>query len=505
MVEPTPEQIKEALLRGSVFLVVITNGQGIVSHFNAAAEKELGYSAHEIVGKQSPMIWHDPLEVSQYAAELSAEVGRPVKPDFDVFIVKAQLLISGEKEWTFIRKDGSRFPGLLSLEAITDKQNNIVGYIGIIKDITVRKMQQRVLVARELVFDAVVRNIVEGLATINDEGIVQSYNPACEKLFGYKAAEVIGQNISMLMQGQDRSQHNDYIDHYLKTGEAKIIGLGREVVGRRKDGSVFPLDLSITRFESEGNVMFSGLMRDVSERKKVAVEREQLIDSLAESNAELERFAYVASHDMQEPLRTMCSFSDLILAEYKDALDDDGKLYLKLIYDAAAHMQKMVVDLLDYARVNKETGPFVPFDTSVEFKQVLEDLASSIGATHARITCDALPQIRGNPVQFSRLLQNLIGNALKYHRPYVEPVIHLRADDKDGAWQFSLSDNGIGVPAKDLKKIFEPFRRLHGRQEYAGTGLGLSACKKIVENHAGEIWCESVVGEGTTFFFTWPK
>jgi len=498
------EQITDALMRNPAFMAVAVNEHGIVTFFNAAAEKGLGYRADEIIGKQTPDLWRDKEELKQYADELSAEFGRPIKPEIEAFIKLRRASIA-DREWTYIRKDGSRFPVFLSVVPIKDAQNNLTGYLGISKDITQVRQHQRAATNHEIFLNAVISHLADGLITTNSKGIVQNYNTACEKLFGYKATEVIGKNISMLMAEPDHSKNDYYFERYLKSGEGKTAGVRREVKGQCKDGSVFPFDFSLNQLEMDGTVVFCVTVHDVSERDRAKEEREQLIEKLTESNAEFERFAYVASHDMQEPLRTMNSFSELILAEYSKVLDEDGKTYLNLIRDAAARMQSLVVDLLEYARMGKGAVHLELFSADEEYTHVLQNLLTMVVGNNAKITSDPLPQLKGDRVQFLRLLQNLIGNGLKYHRDDVLPAVHVHAEDKADYWLFSIADNGIGIEGKNLMKVFEPFKRLHSQQEYAGTGLGLTVCKRIVENHSGRIWCVSTLGKGSTFYFTWPK
>lgn len=498
------EQLKDAILRNPAFIVVAVDERGIVTFFNTAAEKALGYSADEIVGKHTPDLWRDKDELKKYADELSAEFGLPVKPEIHSFITLRRDIIA-DREWTYVRKDGTRFPVFLSIVALKDEQNNVTGYIGIGKDISLVRQHQRALSNHELFLNAIISHLADGLITTNDKGIVQHYNPACEKLFGYKTMEVMGKNISMLMAEPDRSKNDYYLERYLKSGEGKTIPVRREVKGQCKDGSVFPFDFSLNQLQIDGTVLFCVMVHDVSERDRIKEEREQLIEKLTESNAEFERFAYVASHDMQEPLRTMNSFSELLLAEYDKVLDEDGKTYLNLIRDAASRMQALVVDLLEYARMGKGAVHLELFNADEEYTHVLQNLLTMVVSNNAKITSDPLPQIKGDRVQFLRLLQNLIGNGLKYHRDDVLPTVHVHAEDKGDYWLFSISDNGIGIEGKNLMKVFEPFKRLHSQQEYAGTGLGLTVCKRIVENHSGRIWCVSTIGKGSTFYFTWPK
>jgi len=337
----------------------------------------------------------------------------------------------------------------------------------------------------------------DGLITINQKGVIQSFNPACEDVFGYKANEVIGENIKMLMPAPYHDEHDGYLQNYHDTGEKKIIGLGREVSGQRKDGIIFPMDLSVSELYSKGEKIYSGIIRDITQRKKAE-------DDLLQSNEELERFAYVASHDLQEPLRMVTNFTSLLNENYADKLDDEAKQYIEFANDGAKRMQGLVEDLLEYARLGGEGDRDENVDVNDILNLVKENLGDAISASKATITHDNLPNIRTNPVRFMRLFQNLIGNGLKYQNEGKAPVIHVSAEEKDGEWLFSIRDNGIGMKQEYCQKIFEPFKRLHGKSQYSGTGMGLSICRKIVENSNGEIWATSTPDEGSIFYFTIP-
>lgn len=630
---------------------------------------------------------------------------------------------------------------------------------------------------KEGYLQAVMNTVLDGLIIIDATGIVQSFNCSAEKIFGYRPDEVLGQNVKMLMPKSYKNQHDGYLDHYLTTGEKKVIGIGRVVSGKRKNGSEFPMELSVNEMEFEDTRMFVGIVRDISERKEMeqqlndsiirdkqallklqesveqfqllanslsqlvwtadetgwiywynnrwyeytgtlpkemegwgwqsvhdpkqlplvmekwqksiatgetfdmvfplrgadgifrpfltrgipvkdtagkvkmwvgtntditeqkfaqdkAIEalriseerydltvrsmsigvwdwdlatnelywskklkdmlgitdenfkphyndfasrlhpddrevtekmlldhlkhlcpynveyrlqhnngeyiwihafgqgqwdangepirmagsvnditerkeaekqREMLIEKLAASNSELERFAYVASHDMQEPLRMVKNFSHLIALEYSDKLNDEGKEYINLVSDGAERMQAMINDLLEYARIGNSEIIFVPVDANKEIKHVLENLSSLIEESKAEITYDVFPQFQGNPVQFMRLMQNLIGNGLKYQNKAHTPKVHVAIKDMGDYWCFSVQDNGIGIDKAYIHQVFEPFKRLHVWEEYKGTGIGLAVCKKIVENHRGRIWVTSTPGEGSLFSFTLAK
>lgn len=353
----------------------------------------------------------------------------------------------------------------------------------------------------------IIDNAVDGIITINEYGVVSSYNKACEKIFGYKEGEVIGNNINMLMPSPYRQEHDSYLKNYRQTGKKKIIGIGREVAGKRKDGSVFPVDLSVSEISLSGKRFFSGIVRDITERKEAEQERERLIEQLTDSNEDLQRFAYVCSHDLQEPLRMIRSFSEKFESHFSHIVEKDekGKKYMGFILDGAKRAQNLIYGILSYSRIDKETQKTETIDMNEQLEAVKDNLFTNLEEIGGKITSEDLPEIKGNRTQIYQLLQNLINNGLKYQNQGVKPHIHLGYEDLGSHWEFHVKDNGIGIAEKHLKRIFEVFKRLHNKDEYQGTGIGLSICKKIVERHGGKIAVESEPGEGSTFRFTISK
>ena len=253
---------------------------------------------------------------------------------------------------------------------------------------------------------------------------------------------------------------------------------------------------------------------EVKEQTKVIKQqgrqREQLVQQLARSNEDLERFAYIASHDLQEPLRMVRSFTGLLEEQYADKLDDTAKKYIGFAYSSAGRMQELINDLLEYSRIGTDAERYEDMHLDDILSDVLENLQERIVESKAEISSDDLPTVHGNPVRMTRLLQNLIGNAIKYQPEDENPKIHVYSAEKDDLWLISVSDNGIGIEEKYSQKIFEPFERLHGKSEYSGTGMGLAICKRIVEDFGGTIWVTSGQGlgkdnRGVTFSFTIPK
>jgi len=233
-------------------------------------------------------------------------------------------------------------------------------------------------------------------------------------------------------------------------------------------------------------------------------ERGLLIEKLTASNTELERFAYVASHDLQEPIRMVATFSQILADDYAARLDDTGRQYLDIVRQSSVRMRSMIEDLLTYARAGNAVTETSLFDGQAAFGAALDNLRELIKERSAEITADPLPSLNGNPVQISRLWQNLLANAIKYQPQGAIPRVHVSIVETPEAWRLSVRDNGIGIEARFIEQIFQPFRRLHVWDSIQGTGLGLSICRRIVENHGGQIWADSVPGQGTTFHFTLP-
>jgi light-regulated signal transduction histidine kinase (bacteriophytochrome) len=240
---------------------------------------------------------------------------------------------------------------------------------------------------------------------------------------------------------------------------------------------------------------------ELDERRQAEYRLAQYASDLARSNAELEQFAYVASHDLQEPLRMVASFTQLLAKRYRDKLDQDAQEFINFAVDGATRMQALINDLLAYSRVGTQGKPFRPTDGEAVFKMAVANLARSIAQSGAIITHDPLPTICGDEVQLIQLFQNLIANAVKFHGQE-PPQVHISARRQDAEWVFAVRDNGIGMAPEQQERIFSIFQRLHHRSEYPGTGIGLAICKKIVERHGGKIWVESEVGRGSIFYFT---
>lgn len=360
------------------------------------------------------------------------------------------------------------------------------------------------LAASETWHRTLLEGMSEGLVVIDQRGIVQTINPAAERIFGYSPEQLVGQNVHRLMPGSARAMHDRLVAAYADTRESRVMARGRELEGQRADGSRFAVEITLNAIDIDSQHWVVGLVRDVSERRRHELQRQEQLAALERSNRELEQFAYVASHDLQEPLRMVGSYMQLIEQRYVGQLDDDADKWIGYAVDGANRMKALIEDLLVYSRVNAQNMEPVVINAEAVLQSVLCDLRQALDDNDARVTHDPLPWIMADPGQLHQVMLNLIGNALKYHHAERPPAIHLSADRHSGRWRISVRDNGIGIEERFHGKVFAIFQRLHGRDEYSGTGVGLAIVRRIVERHGGRIWIESTPGEGSTFFFTMP-
>ncbi len=361
---------------------------------------------------------------------------------------------------------------------------------------------------------AIFENVSEGIITIDENGIVESVNPSAANLFGYAKEEIIGRNVSMLMPEPYRSEHDQYLENYKQTGEAKIIGIGREILGLKKDGTIFPFHLSVSEVILPERRIFTGILFDLTRQRQNEKQLENYASALEKSNQELQNFVYVASHDLQEPLRKIQTFGDRLFQNEKANLSEKGQDYLSRIVNAAERMQDLINGLLSLSRVETEAKEFDSVDLNQVLKGVLNDLEVAIQRSGTTIETGNLPIIEAESFQMRQLFQNLIANALKFRSPERQPVVKVHctylqankpAEQPEKADQVSIrvEDNGMGFDQKFQKQVFEIFKKLNSSKE-KGTGIGLAICQKITDRHNGQITVNSKIGEGTTFFVNLP-
>ncbi len=755
--------LQQAILDSANFSIVSTSLDGTIQSFNAAAEKMLGYTAAEVMGKVTPAILHEPTEVAAQAQRLSAELQRTIEPGFEVFVAKAKLGQASEDQWTYIRKDGSRFPVLLSVTALYDRSEQIIGFLGIAKDITEQKqyeaeihqIAQRLSLATasaqlgiwdfdvaksQLVWDdrmyalygiqadqfsgayeawqagvhpddqaashgavqaaiagtkdfhtefrvlwpngetryleahGIVQRAADGIPLhmigvnqditerkqtekqliditaaldqtaivaitdvqgtitfVNDkfceiskysreeligqnhrilnsghhshqffnelwqtiaqgkiwraeiknrakdgsfywvdttivpfldsqgkpyqylairkditarkagevelqklsmiasqtdnvaivtdaQGRIEWVNESFSRVTGYTLPEVRGQKPGSFLQGPKTSQDTVAKIRYALASHEPFLG---EILNYRKDGSAFWIQLQINPvFDDRGTlIQFISIESEITTRKEIETRlRKEVAGSVRElrslarrleiSNRELQDFAYVASHDLQEPLRKIQAFGDRLKSTCQDSLSEKGLDYLERMLNASSRAQILINDLLAFSRVSTKAQPFEAADLAEILAGVLSDLEVRIEQEGATIEADDLPVIEAEPLQMRQLLQNLISNALKFRAEGIASVVQVRSrvyTDKGQDWcEIRVIDNGIGFEQKYADRIFQIFQRLHGRGSYEGTGVGLSICRKIAEHHGGTLTAVSQPNQGATMIFTLP-
>jgi PAS domain S-box-containing protein len=347
---------------------------------------------------------------------------------------------------------------------------------------------------------AIVGSSDDAIISKDLDGIITTWNKGAEHIFGYTAAEAIGRPIAMIAVPErgdempkilERIRRGERVDHY-------------ETVRRAKDGRRVNVSLTVSPVrDSAGRIVgASKIARDITEKKMAEEALRKQADRLVRANAHLEQFAYITSHDLQEPLRTISACTEMFLSKSGEQLDQDERQLLGYVAEAAQRLSTMIHDLLTYARTLDEDLSFAPVKIAEVVDWARNNLYLSIQSTDAVISYDprTLPTIRGNKVALVQLFQNLVSNALKYRGP-APPVVDIAAARRENDWLFSVKDNGIGVAPAYHKRIFSLFQRLHASHEYPGTGIGLALCRSIVQAHGGDIWVESAEGAGATFYF----
>jgi PAS domain S-box-containing protein len=479
------------LLEAAPDAMVVVNQVGEIVLLNAQAEKQFGYRRDELLGQKVKNI------IPEGFAERLIADGTRTAAEALAQHIGTGIELSGR------RKDGSGFPIEIMLSPLESPEGILV--TAAIRDISVRKTAEKHLAQMEGRYRGLLEAAPDAMVVVNQVGEIVLLNAQAEKQFGYRRDELLGQKVKNIIP-------EGFAERLIADGTrtaaealAQHIGTGIELLGQRKDGSDFPIEIMLSPLESPEGILVTAAIRDISARKKSEDHLVKTVRELKRSNDELQQFGYVASHDLQEPLRMVASYTQLLAKRYQGKLDSDADEFIAYAVDGCNRMQGLIQDLLAYSR--SATNGKVLHEISGEnsLKEALTNLRATIQESGAVVTHDSLPTITTDGTQLTQVFQNLVGNAIKYRTAEV-PHVHVSVTKNGGnEWIFSVRDNGLGIDPQYFERIFVLFQRLHGREEFEGTGIGLAICKKIVERLGGRIWVESQPEKGSTFFFALPE
>jgi PAS domain S-box-containing protein len=485
------EERYRGLLEAAPDAMVVVNQAGEIVILNIQAEQQFGYYRDELLGQQVTNI------IPKGFAERLITDGTRTAAD-----ALTQQLGTGI-ELSARRKDGSEFPIEIMLSPLQNADGILV--TAAIRDISIRKVAEEALRQSEERLRLVVSSVTDyAILMLDLDGRVVSWNEGAERIKGYRAEEIIGQNFSCFYLPEDISDGKPALQLAEATRNGRSEAEGWRV---RKDGSRFYADVVVTALYDETGLLrgFGKITRDITERKRTEGDLVKTAEDLKRSNDQLQQFAYVASHDLQEPLRMVASYTQLLAKRYQGRLDSDADEFIAYAVDGCSRMQGLIRDLLAYSRSGTEGKMISQISGETALKEALANLQVSIEESGATVTHDLLPDLATDDTQLVQVLQNLIGNAIKYRGVDV-PLVHVSAKKSGGKeWIFSVRDNGLGIAPQYFERIFIIFQRLHGRQEFNGTGIGLAICKKVVERLGGRIWVESQIDKGSTFYFSLPE
>jgi PAS domain S-box-containing protein len=397
-----------------------------------------------------------------------------------------------------VRKDGSTFPVLMSGTIIKDQQDRPLFFTATIVDITQRKQMEEALRESEEHYRTLFESAPIGIGLATLDGKILAHNEAMHEMTGYSESEF--EQVSLAGTYQHPQERDLLLERLRADGFVRDF----EVRLRRKDGTIYHASLTVTLVTLGGKDAILTMAQDITARVRADEQLRHYAAELERSNRELQQFAQIVSHDLQEPLRMVSSYLQLLDQRYKGQLDPNADEFIAFAVDGATHMQALIKDLLVYSRVGTHGRSFEPTDCQVILEQALSNLQVALEESGARVTHDPLPVLVADDTQLVQLFQNLIGNAIKF-RGERQPEIHIGAERQGNEWLFSVRDNGIGIQPQYFERIFLVFQRLHTQDEYPGTGIGLAICKRIVERHDGRMWVESEPGRGSTFYFAIPE
>ena len=471
-----------SIVESSDDAIISKDLNGIIKSWNPGAQRIFGYTKEEAIGRHISM-----LAPPGRADEIPQILARIASGDrIDHYQTKR------------VTKDGRILSISLTVSPIRDCTGKIVGASKIARDVTHERrhseLQERLAAIVESSDDAIISKDLNG--------IIQTWNRGAERMFGYTSEEAVGRHISFIAAPERvqeiprilaRIARGERVDHY-------------ETRRRAKDGRILEISLTVSPIrDGTGKIIgASKIARDITDQMRYQKALRDANESLSRSNADLEQFTYCASHDLQEPLRMICSYSEMLKRKFAGKLGAEGDQYIDYVVTGISRMERLLRDLRAFTYASTSVNDELPeVDCNEVLSRTLDNLRANIDETGACVTHDPLPRVRVHEFQMEQLLQNLIANAIRY-RSEQPPKIHVGVERSSEHWKFSVSDNGIGIDPQYSGQIFGIFKRLHSYADYPGTGMGLAICQRIVQRAGGSIWVESELGRGATFLFTLP-
>jgi PAS domain S-box-containing protein len=405
-----------------------------------------------------------------------------------------------------IRADGS--VGALHTQGTVHRNDEgaVVAITGTGQDVTDRTRIEQALRQSESRTRSIIDSANDAFIAIDPSGTITDWNPQAEAIFGWTRDEAVGRSLhETIVPHSHREAHTEGLHRFVRSGEGPLLNKRIELTAMHKDGHLFPVELTVSPIRLGLSYMFSAFIRDITERKQAEEALAHKTEELTRMNSELEDFTHSVSHDLKEPLRGIEAFAGFIAEDYGDKLDEQGQRYVNVLRESAVHMKELIDDLLQLSRIGRTRVEYTPVSVRTLIEDVTSELSYTLEQKHAELRVEpSLPTIACDRVRMREVFKNLISNAAKYNdKP--SPQIKVSCRSENGAFTFCVRDNGIGIDPQYHKKVFKIFQRLHHRDEYEGTGVGLAICKKVIEAHGGRIWIESAPGEGTAFLFTIPR
>jgi len=477
------------LLVGSVrdYAIYMLDPEGHVRSWNAGARQIKGYTESEILGQHS----------SRFYTPEDVAAGRP---DASLQAAAAHGQFA-EEAWR-VRKDGSRFWADIVINAVRDDRGALVGFAKVTRDLTERKRAEQALRASEERFRILAATANDAILSADSHGNITYFNPGAERIFGFTAEEVSGRPLTTLMPERFQDAHHAGLARYLATGEPRVIGRTVELAGRRKDGTEFPLELSLAAWKQGADVAFTAIIRDITARKEAEDTLRRYASQLEAANHELEAFSYSVSHDLRAPLRSLDGFSQALLEDYHDRLDDTGRDFLQRVRAASQRMATLIDDLLSLSRVTRGELQVREVDLSALAGAAAAELQKSDPEREVSFTIAPDLVVRADPGLLRIVLQNLLANAWKFTGKCPRARVEVGSMAHDGRRAFFVRDDGAGFDMAYAAKLFGAFQRLHASDEFPGSGIGLATVQRIIHRHGGQVWAEGTPGRGATFYFT---